>query len=254
MSRPRIFLLGIVPASVAVVWAVIRWTSGRSLFGFESPYWDLGLLPTLAALVWAGYRLKFVNGPRRRFLIGFLIVGLIAVVAYTASCSRPAQWSFVSMLQPFQTGFMLAPRMGMSRRHLRPWGVFVDSVILILIPLLPALLGGLVVSIRITLGRMMAAIAVIAILFGGVTTTIRRARHQDQMGHYHRTQIAGILRGHPGLDGTMVFEPQPIDSKGRTISPQQQKLDRWHEDMAQKYWHSSPYPWSAAVKETPPPE
>jgi hypothetical protein len=186
-----------VSATAALVWAAIRWPSGLSLFGFESAYWDLGLLPALAAFALAAYRLKSAIGPRRRFLVGFLCCGLIAAAAYTASCSRAARWSPVSMLQPFQTGFMLAPGMRTSWRDLRPWGVFIDSVILVLIPLLPALLGGAAVSVRITLGRMMAVVAV------------------------------------------------PL---------RQQRLDRWHEAMAQKYWHSSYYPWSAAVKETPPPE
>ena len=39
--------------------------------------------------------------------------------------------------------------------------------ILVLIPLLPAILGGLIASVRITLGRMMAAVAVIANLPDG---------------------------------------------------------------------------------------
>jgi hypothetical protein len=259
MDRPRAtnvptFVLCAGIATAALAWAAIRWPSGRSLFGFESAYWDLGLLPALAASALAAYRLKSATGPQKRFLIGFLSCGLIAAVAYTASCSRAARWSPVSVLQPFQTGFMLAPGMRTSWRDLRPWGIFVDSVILVLIPLLPALLGGLAVSVRITLRRMMVAVAIVAILLWVMTATIHRARHQDRMGYYHRDQIVGALLGHAGPDARIVFEPQSVDRSGKAVPPHQQRLDRWHEAMAQKYWHSSYYPWSAAVRETPPPE
>ena len=241
-------------AACGLVWAAIRWPSGRSLFGFESPYWDLGLLAALVALTFTVYRLRSATGSPRRFLIGFLICGLAATAVYIGSCTRPARWNPVSMLQPFQTGFMLATGMGTSWSDFSLWGIFVDSVILVLIPILPAVLGGLVISEPIRLRRMISAVAVIAILFAVVTSTIRRARYLDQMGYFHRNQIVGVLHGDAGPDWKFVYKPQPIDRNGKAVPPHQQKLDQWHEAMAQKYWQSSYYPWSATVRETPPPE
>jgi hypothetical protein len=250
---PKVVLFGAV-ATAALSWAAMRWPRGLSFFGFESPYWDLGLLPVLVALAVKAYRLKDAEGARRRFLIGFEVCGFAAAIAYTLSCARPAKWSLVSVLLPFHTGYMLAPDMRMTWRELNPWGIFVDTVILVLLPMLPATLGGIVCSERITLRRMMVAVAIIAILFGGFVDTRRRARHYDRMGNYHRNQIVGQLYGHTGPDGGMVYEPSEIDRKGKAVSPRQQRLDRWHEAMAQKYWHSSFYPWSAAIRELPAPE
>jgi hypothetical protein len=63
-----------------------------------------------------------------------------------------------------------------------------------------------------------------------------------------------VLLGHDGPDGKAIFEPQAIEKDGKPVSPAQQRLDRWHEAMAQRYLHCSYYPWSAAVKDLPPPE
>jgi hypothetical protein len=238
----------------AATWAGIRWPQALSLFGFESPYWDLGLFPILVGLLLGANHIKVEGGRRRRFLIGFMSCGLVAAIAYTISCSRPARWSLVSVLQPFQTGFMLAPEMKTSWTDLKPWGVFVDTVIVVSLPLLPALLVGVIASARITLARVMIAIALIALVFGGVGSTIRTARQYDRMGLYHRNQIIGVVWGRLAPDGKRVYEPSTVDRNGKSVSPRQQRIDRWHEAMAQKYWHSAFYPWSAPVEELLPPE
>jgi hypothetical protein len=231
----------------ALLWAVTRWSLGRSCFGFESPYWDLGLLPILALLVVAAGRSE--QGPRRRFQIGFEVCGALAAVVYTISCLRNARWNPVSVLQPYQTGFQLMPEMKSSVWNLNPWGAFVDTVILVSIPVLPAVLSGVAASARITLRRIMVTTAIIALIFAGFIQTARRARHNDRMGLYHREQVVGVLYWR--LDGK--FEPLPRDRNGKAVSLKQQGLDRWHEAMAQRYWHAPYFPWSATVKESPPP-
>ena len=136
-------------------------------------------------------------------------------------------------IQPYQTGFWLMPEMKSSIWERTPWGVFVDSVILVSIPLLPAILGGVVASARITLRRTMVAIAIIALILTALVQTGRRARHNDRMFQYHRRQEVGVLFWSSGRDGE--FEPQLVDPKGNPVSPQQHKLDQWHESMAQRY-------------------
>src|SRR5208283_6190263 len=84
------------------------WSRGTSIFSFESPFWDLGLIPILTALVISVGRVGRCDAISRRFLIGFGIFGSAAVIAYIVSCSRPARWSLVSSLLPFQTGFKLS--------------------------------------------------------------------------------------------------------------------------------------------------
>ncbi len=249
MSRWRINDLALLAFGIAAfLGAAVRWSLGLSLIGFESPYWDLGLLPILALLVLAARRSE--AGRRRRFQIGFAVTGALAATVYTVCCLRNARWNLVSVLLPYQTGFLLMPEMKTSIRDLNAWGVFVDTVILVSIPLLPAVLAGVAVSARITLRRMMVTTAIIALIFAGLVQTMRRARHNDSMGLYHREQVVGVLYG-SSTDGKLV--PMPFDRNGKPVSPQQQKLDRWHEAMAQRYWHSPYYPWSSAVEELPPP-
>ncbi len=69
---------------VAVVGFVLafRWSRGSSVFGFELPYWDLGLIPILAALAIIAVRGKVADRRRLRFLVGFEVFGLAAVAAY----------------------------------------------------------------------------------------------------------------------------------------------------------------------------
>src|SRR5271169_2068930 len=90
--------------AIAVVGFILafRWSRGSSVFGFESPFWDLGLIPILAALAIIAVRGRTADVRRLRFLVGFEIFGLAAVAAYFVSCSRPARWSPVSVLLPFQ--------------------------------------------------------------------------------------------------------------------------------------------------------
>jgi hypothetical protein len=94
------------------------WSKGSSVFGFESPFWNLGLIPILTALVIGACRFGGCDADRRRFVLGFEIFGLAAITAYIVSCSRPARWSLVSALLPFQTGLMLAPDVRMSWKDL----------------------------------------------------------------------------------------------------------------------------------------
>ena len=76
-------------AMVAIAVALaIRWFRGSSVFGFESPYWDLGLIPILAALVTGAIRLTACAGTGRRFVLGFEVFGWVAVTAYFLSCSQ----------------------------------------------------------------------------------------------------------------------------------------------------------------------
>lgn len=250
---PKFGRYAAIPAGFAA-WAALRWPWGLSLFGFESPYWDLGLLPIVTALMLGAICIKGTDGARRRFLIGFVVCGFVAAVAYVVSCSRPARWSLVSVLQPFQTGFMLAPEMRTTWTNLTLWGIVVDTVILVLLPLVPAALGGVVCSVRLTLRRVMVAIAVIAVCLAGIVSTIRRARQHDRMGHFHRSQIVGVLYSRAGPGAKLVVYHRAVDRNGKAVSSHQQRMDRWHEAMAQEYWHASYYPWSGAVKEIPLPE
>jgi hypothetical protein len=238
-------------AVVALSWGAMRWPRGLSLFGFESPYWDLGLLPILSALLLVPIRFRSSG---KRFLTGFEVCGVAATIAYSLSCMRPAKWSIVSVLLPFQTGYLLAPGRRTTLGDLKPWGIFVDTVILVLLPLLPAILGGVIASVRITLRRLMVSVAVLAIIFGAPINTIRRARHYDRLGLYHRKQVVGQVWSRIGPDGKQFTEISAIDRKGKAVSPRQQKVDRWHEAMAQKYWHAPYYPWSAAPKKRLSPE
>ncbi len=242
--------VGPMVVAFATALAAVGWLGGASFFGFESPFWDLGLLPILAALIVGVFHLQ---GPRRRFLIGFEACGAIAVLAHVASCSRPARWSPVSALLPFQTGFWLAPEMKTSLKALNPGGVLLDAAILAAMPLLVALTGGWLASARITLRRSMAWVAAIAVLLGVASAYLRRARHYDEMGQSHRSQIVSVLGGSVDQGGTMHFTPTGSDRLGKPVTDAQRRRDAWHEDLAQKYWQAAHYPW-ITVREGRPPE
>src|SRR5271166_5267019 len=139
-------------AATAFVFA-IGWFRGSSAFGFESAYWDLGLIPILAALVTCAVRFEGRAGTYRRFLLGFEVFGLAAVTAYFFSCSRPARWSPVSALLPFQTGFKLAPDIGAKWTDLSFWKIVLDTTVLASLPFIVASVGGTLCAVRFTMRR-----------------------------------------------------------------------------------------------------
>jgi hypothetical protein len=240
---------------MAIGFLVARdWSKGSSIFAFESPYWDLGLIPIVTALVIGACRVGGCDAMRRRYLLGFEIFGLAAVTAYMISCSRPARWSLVSALLPFQTGLMLAPDVGASWKDLNFWSILVDTAILTSLPLIVASVGGVMFSVRFTMRRIVVAIAVIATVLGALVGVGRRIRRFDRLGFYHRTQIVGVLYGHSGPDGEMIYVPSSVDQKGRPVTPRQQIIDRWHEQMAQRYWRAARYPWLDVALDPPPRE
>jgi hypothetical protein len=230
------------------------WSKGSSVFGFESPFWDLGLIPILTALVIGARRFGGCDADRRRYVLGFEIFGLAAITAYIVSCSRPARWSLVSALLPFQTGLMLAPDVGMSWKDLTFGRMFVDTTILASLPMVVATLGGVMFSVRFTMRRIVVTVAVIAMVLGALVGVRRRIRRCDDLGAYHRSQIVGRLYGHVGADGTMTFAPSSLDRDGKPVTPHQQRMDRWHEQMAQRYWHAAARPWLNVTLDPPPPE
>jgi len=240
----------VVMIAIGLVFAK-GWSKGTSIFSFESPFWDLGLIPILTALVMSVGRCDAIS---RRFLIGFGLFGSAAVIAYIVSCSRPARWSLVSSLLPFQTGLMLAPDVGVRWKNLVFWNILVDAAILMLLPLIVATVGGVLFSVRFTLRRIAAAVAVIALVLGALVGVGRRIRLFDDLGAYHRDQIVGQLYGMVGGDGTMMYVPSSLDRNGRPVTPHQQRMDRWHEQMAQRYWHAARHPWLDVALDPPPRE
>ena len=232
----------VVMIAIGLVFAK-GWSKGSSVFGFESPFWDLGLIPVLTALVIGACRVGGCDPIRRRFLLGFGIFGLAAVAAYMVSLSGTARWSLVSALLPFQTGLMLAPDVGASWKNLIFWNILVDTAILMSLPLIVATLGGVVFSVKFTMRRIAVAVAVIAMVLGALVGVGRRIRRFDDLGAYHRDQIVGQLYGTVGADGTMLYVPSSLDRNGRPVTPHQQRMDRWHEQMAHRYWHAARHPW-----------
>jgi hypothetical protein len=75
------------------------------------------------------------DADRRRFGVGFVFFGSAAIAGYIVSRSRPARWSLVSALLPFQTGLMLAPDVGKSWKAPSLGGILVDTTILALLPI-----------------------------------------------------------------------------------------------------------------------
>jgi hypothetical protein len=228
------------------------WSKGSSIFSFESPFWDLGLIPILTALVIGACCVGGCDAIRRRFLLGFEIFGLAGVTAYMVSCSRPARWSLVSALLPFQTGLMLAPDVGASWKNLVFWNILVDTAVLTSLPLMVATLGGVMFSVRFTMRRIAVAVAVIAMVLGALVGVGRRIRRFDDLGAYHRNQIVGQLYGMVGADGTFMYVPSSLDRNGKPVTPHQQRMDRWHEQMTQRYWRSARHPWLDVTLDPPP--
>jgi hypothetical protein len=243
----------VVMMAIGLVFAV-GWSKGLSILGFESPFWDLGLIPILTALVIGACCFGGCDADRRRFVLGFVILGSAAITAYIASCSRPARWSLVSALLPFQTGLMLAPDVGKSWKDLTFGRILVDTAILASLPLVVAALGGVMFSVRFTMRRIVATVAVIAMVLEALVGVRRRMRRFDELGAYHRDQIIGRLRGRVGADGTMTYVPSSVDRNGKPVTPHQQMMDRWHERMAQRYWHAAYRPWLNVTLDPPPPE
>jgi hypothetical protein len=232
------------------------WSRGSSVFGFESPYWDLGLIPILAALAIIVVRVNVHDGRRFRFLLGFEIFGLAAAVAYFISCSRPARWSLVSALLPFQTGFMLSPDIGKRWHELIFWKILVDIAVLASLPLIVALLGGMMFAVRFTMRRIVIAVAVIAMVLGVLVNYVRRVRRFDDLAGYHRSQIVGVAQRQViDQDGMIVgLELPPVDVKGRPVPPIQRLLNDWHARMFQRYLRAARRPWLDVQLQPPPNE
>jgi hypothetical protein len=249
----------IIPfVAVAVVGFILalRWYKGSSVFGFESPYWDLGLIPILAALAINAVRTKVADGRRPRFLLGFEVFGLAAGAVYFVSCSRPARWSLVSALLPFQTGFMLSPGIGKRWQDLSFWKILVDMAVLASLPLIVALVGGMMFAVRFTTRRIVVAVAVIAMVLGGLVNFVRRVRRFDGLASYHRLRIIGVAqRSVIGDDGMIVgLELSPVDVKGKPVAPRQRLLNQWHARMFQRYLRAARRPWLDVQPEPPPSE
>jgi hypothetical protein len=230
------------------------WSKGSSVFGFESPFWDLGLIPILTALVIGTCRVGGRDAIRRRFLLGFGIFGLAAITVYIVSLSRGARWSLVSALLPFQTGMMLAPDVGMSWKDLTFWRILVDTAILASLPLVVATLGGVMFSVRFTIRRIAVAVAIMAMVLAALIGVARRIRRFDDLATYHRSQIVGQVYGMVGTDGTMTYVPSSLDRNRKPVTPHQQRMDRWHMQMAKRYLHAAARPWLEVTLDLPPPE
>ena len=243
----------VVMIAIGLVFAK-GWSKSSSVFGFESPFWDLGLIPILIALVIGACRIGGRHSHRRRFLLGFEIFGFAAVTAYVLSCSRPARWSVVSALLPYQTGLMLSPDVGASWKELIFWKILVDTAILTSLPLIVATVGGVMFSVRFTMRRIAVAVAVIALVLGALVGVGRRIRRFDDLGAYHRDQIVGQLYGMVGADGTMMYAPSSRDRNGKPVFPIKQRMDHWHQQTAQKYWRAARYPWLEVALDSPPRE
>jgi hypothetical protein len=267
MRRPRVSTrlewVDITKTDVMVLAVIIAiglvlakgWSKGLSVFGFESPFWDLGLIPILTALVIGVCRFRGCDAYGRRFVLGFVIVGSAAIAAYIVSCLRPARWSLVSALLPFQTGLMLAPDVGKRWTDLPFFGIVVDTAILTSLPLVVAAVGGVMFSVRFTMRRRVVTVAVIAIVFGAFVGFRRRVRRFDDLGDYHWSQIVGQLHGIPGPDGAITTTyVSSLDRNGKPVAPHQQRMDRWHKETAERYWHAALRPWVNVTLDPPPPE
>ena len=57
----------VVMIAIGLVFAK-GWSKSSSVFGFESPFWDLGLIPILIALAIIAVRAKVADRRRLRFL------------------------------------------------------------------------------------------------------------------------------------------------------------------------------------------
>ena len=155
-------------------------------------------------------------------------------------------------LLPFQTGLMLAPDVGASWKDLIFWNILVDTAILTSLPLIVATLGGVMFSVRFTTRRIAVTVAVITMVLGALVGVGRRIRRFDDLGAYHRKQIVGQLYGRVGADGTMLYVPSSLDRNGKPVTLHQQRMDRWHEQMAQRSWDAARHPWLDVALDPPP--
>jgi hypothetical protein len=147
---------------------------------------------------------------------------------------------------------MLAHDVGISWEDLSFGRILVDMAILASLPLVVATLGGVMFSVRFTMRRIVVTVAVIAIVLGALVGVRRRIRRLDDLGAYHRSQIVGQLYGMVGADGTMTYVPSSLDRNGKPVTPHQQRIDRWHEHMARRYWHAAARPWLDVTLDPPP--
>ena len=143
---------------------------------------------------------------------------------------------------------------GYRWKDLNFWGILVDTAILMAIPLAVAGVGGVLFAVRFTVRRIVIATAVIAVLLAALVGVVRRIRRFDSLGAYHRDQIVGQLYGYPGPNGKMTYAVSPVDQNGRPVPHSQLIMDRWHEQMAQKFWRAARYPWLDVAPEQPPHE
>jgi len=244
--------------AIAVVGFILafRWSRGSSVFGFESPFWDLGVIPILAALAIIAVRGRTADVRRHRFLVGFGVFGLAAVAAYFVSCSRPARWSPVSVLLPFQTRFKLSPDIGGRWQDLSVWKILVDMAVLASLPLIVALVGGMMFAVRFTTRRIVVVVAVIAMVLGGLVNFVQRVRRFDDLASYHRSQIIGVAQRNVIDDDGMIIglELSTIDLKGNPVAPRQRLLNQWHARMFQRYLRAARRPWLDVQPEPPPSE
>src|SRR4051794_8772311 len=97
--------------------------------------------------------------------------------------------------------------------------------------------------VRFTVRRLVVAIALVAGGFDASSWIGRRRDRFQRLGSYHRHQIVCVLWGHPGPDGEYVYEPTSHDQQGKPVSARQQRIDRWHESLAQRYWNAARSPW-----------
>jgi len=129
----------------------------------------------------------------------------------------------------------------------------VDTVILVSLPLLIALIGGVMFSARYTLRRIMVVVAVLAIVLGALETYRRRIRRLDSLATYHWSQIASVLYRQIGTDGKMTYTLAGVDHQGRPLTAGQREIDRWHEAMYQKFLRALRQPWRNVPPGPPPP-
>jgi hypothetical protein len=57
-----------------------------------------------------------------------------------------------------------------------------------------------------------------------------------------------------GNDGTMMDIPSSLDQIGKPVTVDQQMMDRWHEQMAQRYLRAARHPWLDVALDPPPRE
>jgi len=66
-----------------------------------------------------------------------------------------------------------------------------------------------------------------------------------------RREIVGQLYAVADGDGTKSI-PTSSDRNGKPLATHQQRLDRWHLEMAQKYRNAARRPWLEPAVDTPP--